>query len=69
VRKLSGDDYARAQEVLDWPLREALVSFLNRARQEALEQYRHARLEWTNVAAFGGAGKPPDLPAILKERS
>jgi hypothetical protein len=47
-------------------LREALVSFLHRAQADALEHYRHARLEWASVAAFGGGAKPPKLPEILK---
>lgn len=50
-----------------WPIREVMLSYLARLREEAWVAYRHAQLLWQVGHVFGGKGKPPTLPALLRE--
>lgn len=65
VRDLANHDRDRAQQILDWPLREALLSYLAAMKREASEQYKLSVLLWTIRSAFGGGGRAPRVPDIL----
>lgn len=62
VRELAGYDYDKAQQVLLWPVREALLAFEERLRQQALDSYRHELLVWAVMAPH--AKKVPEAPAL-----
>jgi hypothetical protein len=47
---------------MNWPIREALLAFLESLKRDAREDYRMQLLAY----AFAGGEKPPELPAILK---
>jgi hypothetical protein len=60
-------DYARTLGVLDWPVRELLVAYVDCMKAAALEAYRHAQLVyWLQVPCVKKPGKPPKVPSILK---
>lgn len=60
IRELSGHDYDKAQLVLCWPIREALLAYVDRLRQQALDSYRHELLVWALLAPH--QKKPPEPP-------
>lgn len=68
IRELAGYDVARYQEILDWPLGEALAAFEHQLREDARRDYAVATLAWAALAATGASKrkKPPQPPAILK---
>jgi hypothetical protein len=54
--------------VFRWPVREALLAFLDHLKKEAVEQYRHECLMWAVLNPHRKKSKsPPNVPAILKE--
>lgn len=55
-------------EVARWPIREALVAYLDKVRVEALDQYRFEMLTFAIVGPWSKNAKPPKLPEILNER-
>ena len=51
-----------------WPLRHALAELERRAKRRALEDWHAAFLRWSSVAPHSKhAGKPPEVPEILKD--
>jgi hypothetical protein len=52
--------------VARWPIREALLAYLEALKQDALEAYRQARLEYAVVSPWSKKAEPPDLPEILR---
>jgi hypothetical protein len=68
VREVAGWDHNAAQMVLDWPLRELLLSYSAKLKEEALRGYQVALTVWASRTALGGKQKPPDVPTILKDR-
>lgn len=67
VRELADWDPERAQVVLRWPLREALLAYVERLKAHAQAQYEHAMLLWASIAPYAKGARQPDLPAILKD--
>lgn len=67
VREIAGWDYARAQQLLDWPLREVLLAYLHLVRDRALADHRFNTIMWRIGSAFGGKSNPPRPPPILKD--
>lgn len=69
IRELAGYDPRRYEEILDWPVAEALAAFEARLKEEARHSYTLACQMWAALAATGATKKrkPPELPAILKE--
>lgn len=50
-----------------WPIREALLAFVERARETARQEYRSEVLVWAVTAPhMRKKTKPPDVPAILR---
>ncbi len=67
VRGLAGFDHARAQAILRWPLREALIAYREKMRELALEDWRHRTLVWAAQSAFARRRPPaPAVPPILR---
>lgn len=67
VVELAGQDLDRVDRVLRWPIREALLVYLRRLQDQALEDYRFRRLEFCILAPHKKRpGKPPEVPEILK---
>jgi hypothetical protein len=59
---LAGWDPTRYDEVKNTRLRDGLEAFVQKAKQRALEQFRHEQ----NLYVAGGLKKEPKLPAILR---
>lgn len=53
-------------EVARWPIREALLAYLDKVRDEALDQFRHEMLTFAILAPWSKNAKPPKPPEILK---
>ena len=66
VREVAGWDHNEVQRVLDWPLREVLLCYVARLKDEALRGYQTAMIVWASRTAMGGKTKQPELPAILR---
>jgi hypothetical protein len=61
-------DYDAARRAWRWPIREVLVAFADRMREEAMRQYQHDTLIWALLAPHTSKKmNPPVVPAILKE--
>lgn len=69
VRELAGGDVARYEDVLGWPLGDALAAYEDRLRDDAQRDYYVRFLSWSVLAAMGAtkSKKPPELPGILKD--
>jgi hypothetical protein len=68
VRLVAGFDYERTLEVARWPIREGLISYVERVKELTEANFRHASLLYQVRTAFGGSKeKPPALPPLLKE--
>lgn len=68
VRELADWNPALYRAVERWPLREALLAYLERIRASARAQYDQAMLIWAALAPHAKNARQPDLPPILKER-
>lgn len=67
MRDVAAQDPARAEEVMDWPLRDLFLAFIERLRQAAVERYRAELLVWAMLAPYQKRSqKPPQIPSILK---
>ena len=68
MRTAGGHDYDRCRAVLGWPLREAMLSYLERERERQTEEYRVALLVWAQRDPHMRKPKPPppSLPELLK---
>ena len=66
IRELSRYDYDKAQQILCWPVREALVAFIAYLKEEATKAYRHEMLVYASLAPHLKKPEPPKLPEILK---
>lgn len=54
---------------MEWPLREMFLAFLARLQERARSNYELELLVWAILAPYQKrAGKPPDVPAVLKGR-
>lgn len=69
MRELADGDHDKAQRILRWPLREALHAYRSRMRRYALDDYRLRLIVWAITAPYlkRGTGRPPVVPAILRE--
>jgi len=70
VRELAEWNPGRYPEVLRWPLREALLSYLERLRAQARAAYRDQQFIYCMLAphAKKGALSEPKLPPILRNQ-
>jgi hypothetical protein len=50
-----------------WPLRELLIAYIARVREQTLEAYRHTQLLFQVRMMMGGDEKPPPVPPLLRE--
>jgi hypothetical protein len=67
VRLVAGHDWEKAQRVLDWPLHEVLIAYVEQMREAALDSYQHSIIVWALTAPHSKKpAKPPRVPAILK---
>lgn len=68
VRVLAEYNPGLFDQVLSWPLRDALLALEHRKREEALVAYRHEQVLFTLQAPYVKKGqlKPPRVPAILR---
>ena len=67
VRELANHDPTRIAGVLRWPLREALLAYVQRLRVQALAEWRHAELCYVAVAPHSTKpGNPPKEPRVLR---
>lgn len=60
VRELADHDFDKAKRVLRWPVREALLAYVERLRQQAWQAYRNELQVWAAIAPH--SSKPPDAP-------
>lgn len=68
VRELAGYDVERAQSVLRWPLREALIAYRTRLMDSARASWRHETAVWAAIAPHSSKkSEPPAVPPILRE--
>lgn len=68
VRAVAGYDYDRAQAVLRWPMREALVSFSRVLRETAAESWHRSYVRWALTAPYQKKPrKAPPIPSILEQ--
>lgn len=66
---MAGHDPGRFDEVMDWPLRDLFLGFLERVQERARQNYQTELLVWAALAPHQKRqSKPPDLPAVLKPR-
>lgn len=54
------------RRVANWPMREAILAYLRKLQDAALEHHRTNMLVWASRSAFGGGVKPPEVPTILR---
>lgn len=67
MRELAGYDHGKVREVLRWPLREGLLSYVSRLRERARQDYYVSVLSWAVQAPYASKdAKPPTMPKILK---
>lgn len=52
--------------ILNWPLRETLVAFLNLLKEKADAPHSLNMQLWAAMTAFSGGVKPPEMPDLLK---
>lgn len=70
VRELAGYDWDRAQRVVNWPLREALLAFENLLQREAADVYAREVQTWAQLAPhMKKKSKPPKPPEILRKNN
>lgn len=68
MRVAARQDYDRCLAVLAWPLREALVTYIERERERVAEDYRTHLLAWAALRPHLQNPKPPPpLPEILQD--
>lgn len=49
-----------------WPIREAILAYLEHLKREAMEDYRWSMVTFAVLAPWSKNAKPPELPEILK---
>jgi hypothetical protein len=67
VREVAAFDHARALAIAHWPLRELLIGYVARLREQAAEVLRHNQLLFQIRVMWGGTEQPPEVPPILRE--
>jgi hypothetical protein len=67
IRELAGFDPARFDAVMEWPLREMFLAYIDRLKDEALKRYQFDVSVWAALAPHKKKQtQPPDVPAILR---
>jgi hypothetical protein len=69
VRELARWDPIRAQAILRWTVREALLAYLERLRDLEQQRYNVQMLVWASIVPHldkHANREPPSLPDILK---
>lgn len=57
-------------EIADWPIREALLAYVERMKDAAATAHRWDLLTWAVLAPHQKKpGKPPRLPRILRDEN
>jgi hypothetical protein len=62
IQELAGWDPLKYDEVAGTRLRDGLEAFVQKARDRAIEQFRHEQ----SLHVAGGLKKAPKLPSILR---
>lgn len=62
IRSAAGYDAGRYKDVLKWPVREGLLCYVEKLKEEAADTYRMDVL----LYSMGARSKKPDLPTILQ---
>jgi hypothetical protein len=52
--------------VFRWPIREALLAYLQIIKEQTRRDYAVSLQVWASKTAFGGSSKPPKVPDLLK---
>ena len=52
VRELAGWDPGQAKAVIRWPIREALLAYVARLREEVLKAFKFESLMWAILAPY-----------------
>lgn len=64
---MAGFDPARFDDVLEWPLRDLFLGFIERMRDQMRRNYEVELLVWAVLAPHQKRqSKPPDVPALLR---
>jgi hypothetical protein len=64
---MAGYDPGRYDEVMDWPLRDLFLGFIDRLRDQARRNYEVELIVWAVLAPHQKRqSKAPDLPEILR---
>jgi len=67
VRELAAYQPDRVRRVLRWPLREALLAYVDLMKSDAITAHRHAELVWACIAPHSTKKvEPPKKPPILR---
>jgi hypothetical protein len=67
AREVARHDYDRLLIVLNWPLRELLIAYVETLRSAALESFRYDMvLYWLQAPHLKKPRQPPKVPSILK---
>jgi len=67
VREVAEYDPARFDALMDWPLRDLFLAFIERLKRQARRSYEVDVLVWAVLAPYQKRQtKPPGLPAILR---
>jgi hypothetical protein len=67
IRQVAGFDIDRMRTVMDWPLRDMLLSYLERMTENAWRGYELEMLVWAALAPHQKRKKdPPALPRVLR---
>jgi hypothetical protein len=70
LRYVAEHDHDLIQRILDWPLREFLLRYLHKLRQDALRNYELQVKIWAALVPHQDPKrrkKAPQLPRILKD--
>jgi hypothetical protein len=64
---VAGFDADRTEQVLNWPLRDVFLAFVNYLQESARENYANELQVWATIAPHKKRpGKPPEPPKILR---
>jgi hypothetical protein len=64
---MAGYDPGRYDAVMDWPLRDLFLGFIDRLRDQAQRNYEIELLVWAILAPHQKRPqKPPDVPDLLR---
>ncbi len=67
IRAVAEFDLERSRDVMDWPLRELMLAYVERMKEAALRTYETDLLVWSALAPHQRRKTdPPAIPRILR---